>query len=693
MFEKYDILLNFQEKGIEEVNERVSSALKSINDNIGITSNRFVGLTDNIVKLNTELDCLLKPREIIINTQSLNKAMGKVVHLESKIANLNSTRIDIASTNYKPEELSSASEDQGKEQHFSDLIKGKKIINDSKSISKLLGEGMKANVAGYLITETVNQGLQLYGESVDALRADEKQQGKLNGILHNLTKAKQINEQLAQLTTSNPIGEYASKSAFTLLNNGTSDAKIIQQLSEIGIVGAGDSDKMGLLTKARAEANRTHFLSSDGYRKLLDGGLDVAAVVSDNWNQLGFKMAPGSEQLNSLASGGHISVEMLDKIFQLASGEGSFYRARATEAGETTDAKFTLFNNHKASIKRNIGKATKPITDMFLDGINDFFKLVEPTFSVTEQLTNERDDINHLLQDASGIKQGSTSRSRIIADLKAKYPGQFEGLNAFTDNKLIENTRAAINQSYDSQIAINKEQLDLKKTKDEDAVYSDLADRLEIQASILSRKSHTIADVKKWIKPDDGALVRKSGIAVHFLKTPEGLKEEAASLRNLHLKRQNDISSQENYIKNLQFWAEVDAFKGNVELQKRTWGSNYPRNKMLFEGELNKAAGWQHLLSGKMAGYNYNELEKMVHPSFSPTENSSGNRSMVQAAGHSGQRSDEGGKNAVVINVNSPLIGKQEYRVGSMQQANEISLRQQEEQLLKILRAAANSAY
>ncbi len=330
---------------------------------------------------------------------------------------------------------------------------------------------------------------------------------------------------------------------------------------------------------------------------------------------------------------------------------------------------------------------------MLLDGANTFFRIVNPSSSVTEQLTNEKNDINHLLQYAAGLQAGSHPRARIINDLKAKYPGQFDQISGLADNKLIDATKARINQSYTSRIAINEQQLELKKKKDEDAVYMELADRLDIQASIMSRKDHTPSEVKKWIKADDGALVRKSGIPVHFIKTPQGLRAETANLQELHLKRQEEIKSQEAYIKNLQFWADVDELKGNTELQKKIWGDDYAKNKAHFDNTLNKTTGWQQLLTGKLPNYNYNELDKLVHPAYSIPEGSNGNKIIAGDGQFVSQRSPDSGKNAIVINVNSPLIGKQEYRVGSMQQANEISLRQQEEQLLKILRAAASSAY
>ncbi len=352
MFEKYDILITFQEKGIEEVNERVSNALQSINANIATASNKFMSLTDTVVLLNAELNNLAKRREITINTQSVSKAISQITYLENRLARLSSVNISTAAQNNNATESTSQTEAPEKEKQFADLTHGKKIVKDSKSISKLLGTGMKANIAGYLITETLNQGFQLYGESVDALRANEKLESKLAGILHSLTKAKQINEQISILTTNNPIGENAAKHAITLLNSGTNDTKIIQQLGEIGIIGAGDKENMSLLTTARADANKNHFLSAGGYQKLIAGGLDAPGIMRENWRQLGFKTAPGNDQINALASGGQLPSDMLDKIFELASASGSYYEARATQAATTTDSWFTLYNNNKANLKK-----------------------------------------------------------------------------------------------------------------------------------------------------------------------------------------------------------------------------------------------------------------------------------------------------------------------------------------------------
>ena len=578
------------------------------------------------------------------------------------------------------------------QRNLNQLGKGVKIKVDTSELTKANGM-LGAIVGGNIITAGVGkiagtvkdvvmdsiEAAMQYGmraKSFEVLTGDPKRGRELTGELRNLKQ-------------STIMGASVYQNAQTLMGFGVGDWEVIKDLREIGDIAMGDQERMHALTLAFAQTRASGKLMGQDLLQYVNAGFNPLSIMSERWKDFGFKQKKSVGELKDMMSEGTISAGMVAKAFEIATSKGGKFYQMMDQIGLTAGGKKMRAEGNWAALKIDMGNAMMPVATSFIDAASDVMHWVHISKTVPETLIAEKMEVNSLVDSITHLNEGNAVRGRMIDMLKAKYPDLFSGIDKeIVKNEELKEMLKGVNKEYDKRMNYASYQVAGDKAKKDANELLELAAKAKAEANYMRQHGGERSGVLSYwdrIKISNSSLSRanlKSDPDFYDAfagevgkKLPELFKEQSsneAMTRNLDLQK---------------LLGEANALSGDPKRQHEMWGDKYGTNLGQFNKQM---AEWNQLAKqtgGKLTGvfrdHDWSLLDKLTH--YHKDDPGNGNDPLTDAS----SSITGGGQKKVIIYLNKSLIGEQVYHVGTMSEAKEISLRTEEEQLLRMLQSAA----
>jgi len=582
-----------------------------------------------------------------------------------------------------------------------ELSKSVKINVDTSSLQKansMLGSIVGGNLIAGAVTSGLGMAKSIVSDSVQAAMDYSMRTKSFEVLVGNAGQGRQLAGDLRSLKQSSMVGAGVYQNAQTLLGFGESHLKVLKDLRQIGDVGMGDADKMASLTLVRAQVIAAGKLMGQDLLQFVNAGFNPLQVMSEKWKEFGFTSKKTIGDLKDMMSEGKISSEMVSKAFEVATSKGGKFYNMMEQIGDTAGGKMAKLKGNWAAFQIDLGNALMPIASDLMSAGNGLLHWMNISKTVPETLIEERDEINTLIESVTRLNAGNEVRASLIDVLKSKYSDFFGFLDREkSTNEDILSLRNKINDAYARKISVSENQLIAQEDKEQASKLRDLAIKAAKQASWVKRNPHSnmfdlATDLHYLGVSDRWEIMNLWGggdrLPEDLLKFQKWAEDEADRLTKHGNKQQAivDRANKQDYINNLM--GEASTLMTSIDARRTLWGGKSAVNAGLLMKEVGKfdalrkgGGGWD-----KLYGFDYSSIERLVN--WKGNAGGSGANASIDATA---KRINGGGGSHIVINLNQPIIGKQEYKVNSMKEATEISVRTVEEQIMMVMQGAARA--
>ena len=648
-----DFIVRFKEQGLASVASNSNTLLGNVNKTLATTQQKSKFATQSIAEMNRQLDALKKRRDISVDTRQISAANRDIQALEQRISRL---------SNGSAGGSSSGGGIMG-------FVKGGLVAG---------GVFAMLSAAKSIATEGIQAAMD-YGTKLKSFEV----------LTGNAGTGRQLANDLRSMKMNSLVGGGVYQNAQTMLGFGVSQGSVLRKIHEVGDVGMGDNEKMSALTLARSQTTAAGKLMGQDLLQYINAGFNPLSVMSEKWEQFGFKTKKTIGELKDLMEQGSISSEMVDKAFTVATSKGGRFYNMMGQIGETAGGKFLKLKGAWAATQIDIGNSLMPLASMAMEASNSLLHFIHIGQTVPESLRTEKLEVNTLVDSITRLNAGSSLRTKMIDTLKAKYPEFFSDIDKEkVKNEDLLGILNKVNKAYDKRINVSDHSFAGNVAKDERDELMGLAERASMQAQY--NKSHSgFLDQTKYLSTYDRMwLLPRSGVYYNSDMTTAGLQEFARNAQIKAATLNDKVNREEGYVKNesnKDLLGEAQKLINNPDYQKKLWGKSFKKNSASFANEV---SNWQKMykenngmFAGSFLNYDYSTIRSLLHP------DTAGENPLVKAVDESGKRITGGGNRQVVINLNAPMIKDQTFNVGTMREAKEYSFKEQEDILLRIVQS------
>ncbi len=633
----------------------------SVMQSVQRIQNRFTTATSSVSQLNVQLDALRRKRDISVDTRHIKNLNREIADTERRMQHLQGM----------------GAKGSGGGGVFGGVMAGTLAAGVVSSI---------AATAKTVALDSINAAMQ-FGMRTKSFEV----------LTGSATHGRELADKLRYMKLNTLVGGGVYQNAQTMMGFGIGENSVVKKLREVGDVGMGDTERMASLTLARSQTFAAGRLMGQDLLQYINAGFNPLSVMAEKWQDFGFKAKQTIGTLKDMMEQGKISSGMVDKAFEVATGKGGKFYNMMEQIGQTPGGKLLKMKGAWAAEQIDIGNALMPIANSALEAAGDLLHFVNISKTVPETLLSEKLEINSLVGSITKLNQGNEMRAKMIDMVKAKFPDMFSNIDREkTKNGELLETLNKVNSAYEKRINLSQYKLLSDNYKHETSELYELALKAQAHVSgvrLYGKNAPSMLD--QW----DRVKIATSGIAPVSLKNLDDttyLNSFVASamkkIPNLQSKQtlaDDNISRMEH----IDLLNEARALIDNPKGQRELWGKNYAKNMPLWNKEV---ANWKGMFSanngmfsGSFLNYDYGKLSALVHPGGSGGNGGSGALSSV--ASEATDSIIGGGKKTININFYKEVIGKQEFKVGSMREATEITLSEFENQLLMKLQSVKDA--
>lgn len=429
-----------------------------------------------------------------------------------------------------------------------------KVTRSSQSIS-----GLSTVVTG-LGGAFVALGIGKVATSMLKLGASAERTKKEFGLLtKSQEKGNQLFNDLNELANKTPLENFdLYPIAQSLLAFGSELENITPELTMLGDLALGDSEKMGRLADAFGKVQTKGKASLEELNRFAEAGVPVFDALAEN-------LGVTKEQVFDLVSKGKVGfVDLKDALVDLTSEGGQFHNIMA-EVSETAEGKFSTAVGKSKLALADLGEKVLPVATAALDAfiislettidiadrlgemtgfktaneeLNKYITTVKTVNSQNEKIKSDIDDLNAIINKGGGIYGGMS--------LTAEQAGfAIDNLESSLDDniKLAEEAKKkyqelggtqklTINGFEEEAVAVSKTTSNIEKLTKSQIKELDIRRKLAEEMKAAQERDVDQEFIKRdpRAKGTFGTMGEATGISQSSLEAAKSRNEELAQL-------------------------------------------------------------------------------------------------------------------------------------------------------------------
>jgi hypothetical protein len=472
----------------------------------------------------------------------------------------------------------------------------------------------------------------------------------------NAERGKQLAQDLNQLQQSTILGPEVFKSAQTLLSFGIAVDKVIPVQKQLGDVSMGNKDKFDALTLAFAQTQSAGKLMGQDLLQYINAGFNPLAVMSEHWQEFGFKSKLTVGELKDAMSEGSISAQMVAKAFEVATSKGGKFADMMETMSQTTSGRLQILQGQYENLKIQVGNALMPLAEGLMNVASKTLDFLNVSKSVPQSLMEERGEISSLLGVITSLNQGNDFRGRLLQQLNTKYPDLFKNIDLEkVKNQELLTMLKDINATYNNRIGLASSNLIIDNAKNELAEaqreYTRYATMLELEKRGEGYQAHkmaTIGDQFSWGYNSNNANDRMA-----WIKKQSDHYEKIVNAQQGIINNENQVKATKEFAGTID---EAYRLAHNPDRLKQVFGEEKSRNQNEFiklANQISFSNGKYYTHGGGLAFAS--KLNDLMNPSSS-SSTTDGTSSGLENIGKT--KSDNisgGGQRTITINIGKQI--------------------------------------
>jgi len=431
-----------------------------------------------------------------------------------------------------------------------------------------LGGQMSALVKPMLAAASVGAVMSFATSSVKAAMDFGATSKSYEVLAGDAGKGKALANNLNKLQQDTILGPEVFKAGQTMMSFGISSEKVMPIMKQLGDVSMGNTQRFEALTLAFSQTQSAGKLMGQDLLQYVNAGFNPLQVMSQKWQQFGFKSQMSVGQLRQAMEKGAITSGMVAKAFEIATSKGGQFADMMTTIGQTSYGKMKVLEGQWESFKINIGNALMPAASGFMEVASKTLNFLNISKSVPETLQGERAEINTLVTSISQMNEKNDTRAKMLNLLVVKYPELFSHIDKETvKNSELLSMLEKVNGAYNKRIGMAATDFALTSYKKDRDSNLEQAQRAEMVAQLLRNGDVEAAKKYKhffdprirsdWSNEDnakqyDAKAKEYRGAAAEF-DTPIKMKEQISFIQKARdtLDRAKMLSSDSSALKKL----------------------------------------------------------------------------------------------------------------------------------------------
>lgn len=468
-------------------------------------------------------------------------------------------------------------------------------------------------------------------------------------------KGRQLAQDLNQLQQQTILGPEVFKSAQTLMGFGVSADKVIKTQKQLGDVSMGNKEKFEALTLAFAQTQAAGKLMGQDLLQYINAGFNPLSVMSEHWQEFGFKAKYSVGTLKEAMSKGAISADMVAKAFEIATSKGGKFANMMDTMAQTSYGRLQILQGQYENFKISVGNALMPVAEGLMSVASKTLDVLNISKSIPTTLMQERAEISSLLGVITGLNQGNDFRTRLLQQLNAKYPDLFKNIDIEkVKNQELLAMLKDINATYNNRIGLATSNLIIDNAKTDLAEaqkeYTRYATMLELEKrgnGYQANKLASVGDQFSWGYNTNDPNKRMAWI-----------KKQADYYQNI-VNTQQGVINNENQVKaSKEFAGTIDEAYRLAHSKTRlsqVFGkdSRSQEEFMKLASQITFAGGRYHTGGGGMAFAS--KLNSLMNPSTSTGAESGATTSLDDIGKAKADKIASGGQRSIVINVGKQI--------------------------------------
>jgi hypothetical protein len=523
-------------------------------------------------------------------------------------------------------------------------------MNRSGSGGGMLGSIVGGNLIAGGVSDLFRNAKDVVMDSLSASMAFGMQERSFQVLTRDAQKGKDLAADLRRLKQSTLVGAGVYGNAQTMLGFGMNSNATVRNLQEVGDVGMGDTQRMQSLALARSQVHAAGRLMGNDLLQFINAGFNPLSVMSERWEEFGFKTQMSIGQLKELVEKGAISSQMVDKAFTVATSKGGQFYKMMDQIGETAGGKMLKMKGSWAAMQIDIGNAMMPMAAGFMDLASHMLHVVDIAKSVPDTLRAEQMQMNTLVHSITELNKGNEVRADMIERLRAKYPELYGNINTEkVYNYELLDVLKQVNREYEHRIRLAEHRATADVTAKE---YKEAQDRaLKFGAEAQSQKIYGksamgLLDWETWSSGYWEELVL--GNKESSYRFAAGLAEQERSRLRLLEQQQRQSAEVVDVDARLGLVSQMREVLGSGGKQNKLWGKQAGTNKALLGKEWEQFVALSKNPAAFMA-YDVSRIQALLNPTSAAA--AGGSTDLGGAAGAAGTRITGGGSRSIVINL------------------------------------------
>jgi hypothetical protein len=536
--------------------------------------------------------------------------------------------------------------------------------------------------------------------SMAAAALEEMTLKKIEAYTSHTAASREMVAELQELKGSTMLGDGVFENATTMLKNGVGEGEVVKSLRQIADIAHGDQKNMQQLALAFVHVREKGILMRKEFDEFKEAGFDPIKEMAEHWDRFGFKVKMTEGKLKELMEQGKLTAAQLSMAMEVATSAGGTHFGGLKDMEGTTLGKDKVLDAEVNTFKTTVGGWFTPIENAFTDfsvwvmqGVNRV-----TTDTVPEKVAHEKEGIQQKVKAVMELSEGSVSRTNMLSQLQQQYPAHFKNIDVSkTNNDQLWAILAKVTDEYNRQISVTEHKNSADKLNSESNKMQDLGQRAKVQADLIRRgsKVRVLTDSEYERLTRNNAYEKGDKIyrpeqlldtyGDDFLNKASKLQPQVAAANNA-VAYDNKYRQTDDVIK------RVNELLHSPEERKKLWGADagVKYKQLLKEAhrydDMTKASGG--IFDKTIQSYDLSKFNSLLYAQnvAAQTGKAPSGGGAETAAAITG-----GGRKVININLNQPMVAKQEFHVGNMKEALEISISEFRENYLRVLQGAVAS--
>ncbi len=371
-----------------------------------------------------------------------------------------------------------------------------------------MGSGLAIAGGATALLYMAKNGIQ---SAIEASMEREQQRISMGVLLGSQGKGDAMLQDIVQMAAKTPMTTNdLLKSNQTMLGFGVDPAQTLKYMRQLGDITGGNTDRFQAMTLAFSQMYSTGRLMGQDLLQMVNAGFNPLKIISE---QTGKSM----KELKKDMEDGNISVEMVTKAMEKATGVGGMFHGMMDKQSQTTAGRLSTLRDNANMLAVAIGDNLKPTFDAGIDGLSSFIATIQRWVEIptSQKLKDETDKLITLRTELGFTNTTEQRRKEILEEVKRIQPD------------IIDNTKSEKRQldelsgSLDSYIEKRRQQIALEVLKEQNiGAVTDYNDAITKNTGARAKELAAIGQATKYGFNADGYATQgqASAAAQIFLK-------------------------------------------------------------------------------------------------------------------------------------------------------------------------------